>query len=99
VSTWSWKLDPTQGYSDKGVYNLLTHDDQQVQAPFMEIIWNKAVPLKVLLLAWRLLKNRLLIKDNLARRGVLHLRSMLCSGGCGMEESVNHLFLNCKHFT
>jgi len=30
VNTWSWKLDPTQGYSVKGVYNMSMHDDQQV---------------------------------------------------------------------
>jgi len=66
------KLDPTQGYFVKGVFNMLTHDDQQVQTSFTNIIWNKVVPLKVSLFAWILLKNGLPTKDNLARLGVLH---------------------------
>lgn len=43
-------MDPIQGYSVKGVYKLLTFDDQQPQSSTKYIIWNKPVSLKVSLL-------------------------------------------------
>jgi len=47
ANTWIWKHDPHEGYLIKGVYHLLTHDEQQVRAPLTNIICNKVVPLKV----------------------------------------------------
>jgi hypothetical protein len=48
-----------------------------------DIVWYKIAPLKVCLLAKRLLYNMLPTKDNLVRCGVLYLDSILCVGGCG----------------
>jgi len=61
-------------------------------------IWNKEVPLKISLFAWRLLHDRLLTTDNLIKRHILHLNAHLCVGECGMIEDVNHLFLSCDFF-
>jgi len=53
-------------------------------------LWNKDVPLKVLLFAWRLFRDRLHTKDNIHCRGVIDLESMVCVAGCGSTESSNH---------
>ena len=47
-------------------------------------IWNNKVALKVSLLAWCLLCNRLSTTDNLIRRHILHCNAQLCMGGCGI---------------
>jgi len=61
-------------------------------------IWHKDVPLKVVLFAWRLFRDRLPTKDNLLRRGVIHFDSRLCVAGCGTVETSHHLFLHCNFF-
>lgn len=38
-------------------------------------------------------------KDNLIRRGVALIDSLVCLGGCGKEEFINHIFLECKFFS
>jgi hypothetical protein len=42
-----------------------------------------------------MLQNKLSTKDNLSRRGVTLETGVLCSGGCGMVEDVDHLILGC----
>lgn len=98
VDTWYWKLGLTQGYSVKEVYKLLTYDDQQVEASFTNIIWNKTVSIQVSLLAWRLMNIRLQTKDNLARRRILQPGWLLCSTEFGQEELVSHLCLEGTFF-
>jgi hypothetical protein len=43
-------------------------------------------------------QNKLATKDNLVRRGVTQLDSLVCSGGCGFNETSNHLFFECDFF-
>lgn len=62
------------------------------------ILWKKVVPLKVSLLAWRTINKRIPTKDNLICHGVVPSGSLLCLGGCGKEEIVNNVFLNCNFF-
>jgi len=57
------------------------------------------VPLKVSIVAWRLLKDRLPTKTNLQRRGSLQATTNTCVSGCGSAESASHLFLQCKVFS
>jgi len=61
-------------------------------------LWNKQVPLKVVLFAWRLFRDRLPTKDNLLRRGVIPFDSRLCIVGCNTVETSYHLFLHCPPF-
>ncbi|XP_039685111.1 uncharacterized protein [Medicago truncatula] len=62
------------------------------------LVWHKNVPLKVSILAWRLLRNRLPTKINLAVRGIMVQDAHLCVSGCGMVETVQHLFVSCPIF-
>jgi hypothetical protein len=49
----------------RGAYNLLTHRVAPEVAVTIDLIWHKLVPLKVSVLAWRLLRNRLPTRNNL----------------------------------
>jgi hypothetical protein len=62
------------------------------------LIWHKHVPLKVSVLAWRLLRNKLPTKDNLATRNIISHDSQVCMTGCGGLETTWHLFLLCDVF-
>ena len=61
-------------------------------------LWNKQVPLKVVLCACRLFRDRLPTKNNLLRRGVIPFDSQLCVAGCNSIETSTHLFLHCSTF-
>ncbi|XP_024628914.1 uncharacterized protein [Medicago truncatula] len=93
--TWQWLLDPVHGYTVRGVYRFLTTTSNMVDRSLVDDVWKKHVPLKVSLLVWRLLRNRIPTKDNLALRGVLSSTDMACALGCVCNETVNHLFLQC----
>jgi len=49
---WIWKHDSRKDYLVKEVYNILSKNDQHDRAKYMELIWNKALTLKVFPLAW-----------------------------------------------
>jgi hypothetical protein len=69
---WGWRYDPDDGYSVRGAYEILTAQDAQVVVATSDLIWHKQIPLKVSVMAWRLLRNRLPTKDNLVRWHVIH---------------------------
>ena len=63
-----------------------------------DLIWHKQVPLKVSILAWRLLRDRLPTKYNLLNRDVLSSEATICSAVCGQAETTSHLFLHCNTY-
>lgn len=63
-----------------------------------DLVWHKQVPLKVSILAWRLIRDRLPTKANLVRRRCLAVEAAGCVAGCGIAETANHLFLHCATF-
>ena len=83
------------GYTVCGVYDLLTSQEQPLLHQNLELIWHKKVPQKVYIFAWRLLRDRLPTKENLANRGIISMEVRLCIAGCGHVEDLNHLFLSC----
>lgn len=68
---WQWLLDIVGGYTVRGAYHILTLQVAPLINVTEELVWHKQVPLKVSILAWRLLPDRLPTKINLLRRGVL----------------------------
>jgi len=62
------------------------------------LIWHAQVPLKVSILAWRLIRDRLSIKNNLLNRGIISVADTYCSAGCGQLESANRLFIHYDTF-
>ncbi|XP_024636555.1 uncharacterized protein [Medicago truncatula] len=95
---WEWLPDNAEGYSVRGAYDLLTlGDDSHMGLPF-QLVWHPQVPLKVSVFAWRLIRDRLPTKANLAIRGVVPADDIFCVSGCGHVETAAHLFLSCTTF-
>jgi hypothetical protein len=95
---WQWDPNPHEGYTVRGAYHALTSMEVSIVEGGEEHIWYKQVPLKVSILAWRLLKDRLPTRSNLQRRGILAATDNSCLSGCGMEETASHIFLHCEVF-
>ncbi|CAJ2655494.1 unnamed protein product [Trifolium pratense] len=93
---WQWRPDPDTGYSVRGAYQLLTSHISVTMDDADNLIWHPQVPLKVSILAWRLLRDRLPTKVNLVTRGVLSSTAHSCIFGCGEAESAHHLFISCS---
>jgi hypothetical protein len=72
-----------------------TQVDQVVPA---SSLWDKNVPLKVIIFAWRLFRDRLPTKDNLFCRHVITFDAHNCAGECGEMETSSHLFFHCDFF-
>ncbi|GAU35285.1 hypothetical protein TSUD_274870 [Trifolium subterraneum] len=95
---WLWQPDPGCGYSVRGAYQILT---AQAVAPLdaaSGLIWHPQIPLKVTILAWRLLRDRLPTKVNMFYRGILSEGDSHCVTGCGVVESAQHVFISCSSF-
>jgi len=93
LHTWKLLLDPIHGYLVRGAYRFLTTNDAPAARNVMNDLWYKNIPSKVSLFAWRLFRNRLPTRDNLARRNILHNNDSACVADCGNVETVQHLFL------
>jgi len=93
---WRWLLDSIHGYSVKGAYSYLTSTGAMVDRSNIDDVWRKHIPSKVSMLVWRLLRNRIPTKDNLAHRGVLSVADNSCVFGCGSMESAVHIFIHCS---
>ena len=96
--TWLWTLETSNAFSVRSLYNFLTLQPPAEPPVDASSIWHKDVPLKVVVFAWRLLRDRLHTKDNLLRRGIIHFDSRLCVAGYGIVETSYHLFLHCNFF-
>jgi hypothetical protein len=95
---WRWRYDPEGGYTVRGVYTLLARTEVPEEVATTTLIWHKQVSLKVSVLAWRVLRNRLPTRDNLVRRHIIEPNAHFCVTGCGGEETAQHLFLSCPVF-
>ncbi|GAU30517.1 hypothetical protein TSUD_18970 [Trifolium subterraneum] len=96
---WAWEEELVRECQD-----LLSDFSLQAQSPD---VWQwhpdtangYSVPLKVSILAsWRLLRDRLPTRANLAARGIISPAAHFCVSGCGDVESAQHLFLFCSTF-
>ncbi|GAU21406.1 hypothetical protein TSUD_32360 [Trifolium subterraneum] len=95
---WQWQPDLDNGYTVRGAYQSLTTQDAVHLDDAADFIWHSQVPLKVSILAWRLLWDRLPTKVNLITRGILPAVAHYCVSGCREVESAQHLFLSCSTF-
>ena len=96
---WQWDPDTHDGYTVKGAYQILTSTGSPTPVATDDLVWHKQVPLKVSIVAWLLLKDRLPTKINLQRHGSLQDAANTCVAGCGFAETASHLFMHCEVFS
>jgi hypothetical protein len=79
----------------RGAYQIITTQVSPLVDVTGDIIRHKQVPMKVSILAWRLLRDRLPTKNNLLWRCIIQAAAIRCVAGCGLDELASHLFLHC----
>ncbi|KAL8265324.1 hypothetical protein R6Q59_023454 [Mikania micrantha] len=89
---WKWMADSSGVFHVNSIRKLCNSRYQQSDRLIMQ--WNKGVPIKVNILAWKAHLDRLPTADALAKRGI-HVDSSICAlcGDC--HESTSHLFTAC----
>jgi hypothetical protein len=98
---WVWNPDIDGGFSVKSLYvflerGLLPQNTLSQSALFaFKYIWRPVVPSKVSALAWQLMLDKIPTRENLYKRGIIHIDDALCPLCNGAVESVRHLFLHC----
>ena len=98
VDRWLWLHDVVRGYTVRGAYCLLTRQEHRLGDVRGDHVWHSHVPLKVSILAWRLLRDRLPTKNNLLRRGIIQQTDIQCAMGCGVDETAPHVFFHCSFY-
>ena len=82
-----------------GTYQILTNQVDHSRDGLVDLVWHQQVPLKVLIMAWRLLQDRLPTKINLVRCKILQQDAARCVAGCDHDETTSHLFIHCGLFS
>jgi hypothetical protein len=99
---WWWGLEEDGAFTVKSAYLFLDRIFPPVymfdtyQLKVMNNIWRSAAPSKVIAFSWKLLRNRIPTKVNLAARGIqVAGGSVHCVHCVGNLEEVQHLFMFC----
>jgi hypothetical protein len=100
--SWMWRPNVGDGFSVKSLYVTLDTlllprpAADSLEAFSFRTIWKAAVPSKVSAFAWQSFLDRIPVKDNLRRRGILRMEDVTCPTCGGQGESTRHLFLHCR---
>ena len=90
---WVWGLEGSGKFSVASLRRKI--DDIHLPNVGTKTRWTKSVPIKVNVLAWKVMVDALPTRWNMSRRGI-NIPSMLCPI-CGMGvESSSHLFFRCE---
>lgn len=98
---WIWKANVDGSFNTKSAYQLLrvrTEAGNELNhiGEACTLIWNKLSPIKVSVMTWRLLQDRLPTKLNLVKRRVeLSTEERQCCLCKAQEEDAAHLFFLC----
>ncbi|KAL6545130.1 hypothetical protein OROHE_009795 [Orobanche hederae] len=98
---WCWGAKPDGIFMVKEAYDIvvsLHYGDSGVddRAAASATVWKALAPLKQQVFAWRLLRDRIPTRDNLAKRMEVSSEGQLCPCCALVPESGEHLFLRCK---
>jgi hypothetical protein len=85
-----WQFSSTGRYSVQTLYAVV--NDRGVRQIFTPVVWKIKVPPRIHIFLWLFARNKLLTRDNLAKRRKLDDQSCLF---CSDNESVHHLFFYC----
>ena len=87
----SWSVSSNKIYSVKPCYALL--NDGGLKALHARDIWKCKVPLKIKVFTWLVIHDKILSKENLAKKGWMgSIGCVFC--GCAVESS-KHIFFQC----
>ncbi|GJS24646.1 RNA-directed DNA polymerase, eukaryota, reverse transcriptase zinc-binding domain protein [Tanacetum coccineum] len=92
MDRWFWSLTGSGEFSVASIRNFI--DDQSFKVFSPSTRWNKAVPKKINIMAWKVKMNNLPTRFNLSRRG-LNIESILCPICNLAAETSCHLFFKC----
>ncbi|GJU48215.1 RNA-directed DNA polymerase, eukaryota, reverse transcriptase zinc-binding domain protein, partial [Tanacetum coccineum] len=90
---WSWSLSGSGDFSVASVRKLI--DDKTLPEVYSKSRWNKVVPIKVNILAWKVKLDCLPTRINISRRG-MDIDSILCPICDNAVESTTHIFFTCR---
>ena len=85
-----WAFDGSSKFSVQAVYKTISF--RGIQPVFTPSIWSIVVPPRIHIFLWLLSNNKILTRDNLAKRRNVEDYSCLF---CSQQESVCHLFFDC----
>lgn len=85
----TWALNANGRFSVKSLYEQMILSS--VNFPF-KFLWKINVPPKIRVFVWLLVRNSVLTKDNLLKRGWVGDSKCVF---CGKDEMVDHIFLQC----
>ncbi|GKC73819.1 RNA-directed DNA polymerase, eukaryota, reverse transcriptase zinc-binding domain protein [Tanacetum coccineum] len=91
---WRWTLFDDGEFKVKDLTGLTEDKILHVESGGQETLWNKLVPKKVNIFASRALKGRLLVREELDKRGI-DLDSMLYLSCNDVVESCSHCLVTC----
>jgi len=93
---WEWKADPSEQYTAKSAYYVFRGEiSEQQQDGAFEELWKLKFPSKIVIFAWRLIRDRLPTRANLRRRQI-EVGDSRCLFYRAEEESAGHLFFQCS---
>ena len=85
----SWLLTRSGVFSVKSLYSFLI--TKRVSFPYRKL-WNLKLPLRIKVFCWILIKDRILTKENLKKKGWKKVE--MCEF-CDDHETTEHLFFSC----
>jgi len=95
VDKWIWRDAMSTIFSVKVTYNYLKGVEQVGFGEFFEDFWKLKTLSSAQVTTWRMLTNTTVTKDNFLQRGII-LLSNHCPFCGEQEETVNHLFFECR---
>ncbi|GJX28635.1 reverse transcriptase domain, reverse transcriptase zinc-binding domain protein [Tanacetum coccineum] len=91
---WRWSLDEDGEFTVKELSRLIEEKILLSNNGDQETLWNKLVPKKVNIFVWRALRERLLVRVELDRRGI-DLDSVLCPSCNNILEACADSLITC----
>lgn len=85
-----WQFNSSGVCSSQSLYKIINF--RGIKTVHVSAVWSIKIPPRVHFFLWLLIHNRVLTRDNLAKRRKVEDESCLF---CSEKESVNHLFFDC----
>ncbi|GJS29222.1 reverse transcriptase domain, reverse transcriptase zinc-binding domain protein [Tanacetum coccineum] len=92
---WRWTLREDGVFTVKDLTKMVEEISLRIENGGQETLWNKWVPKKVNIFVWRALKGRILVREELDRRGI-DLDTTLCPCCDSVAESCVHSLVLCN---